>query len=596
MNVEQTVVVGMLWITALTSLGIAVFAWRRRHMGNWAMPFTILALAVVIWSTAYATEVASATQAAKVFWAKVEYLGIVTVPVAWFVFALQYTGHTDWLTRRRLLALGISPAFTLLFVSTNERHGLNWSRIGMDMSGPFPVLDTTHGFWFWIHTAYSYLLIVAGAVLLVQAYLRYAGPYRRQNASLVAGATLPLIANLIFVLELVPVPMDVTMLAFTMSCLLMANAIFRYRLFDIVPVARRTAVDNMRDGMIVVDARSRVVDINPAALALFQRSTNEMIGQPLGEFLQTQPALVNSFRDVSDIRTEITVTIGNQPQHFELHISPLHDAQERLYGRLIVFYDITIRKRAEQELARARDEALETSRFKSELLARVSHELRTPLNVILGYTEMLQEGIFGPLTELQWEPTEKILQSTDFLTRQVGELLDLAKLEVGQLSLNRQEFAIADVVKSIHEHISVLARNKKVQLVKEIQDNVPPVLYGDPDRIEQILLNLVGNGVKFSDEGVVTLRVFLPDDSHVALQVTDQGIGIPPEMVAVIFEPFKQVDGSITRMYPGTGLGLAIVKQLTDLMDGTIEVQSQEGEGSTFTVYLPLVAAAERGT
>jgi PAS domain S-box-containing protein len=592
MNLEFNFVVAALWGTAVITLGLSLYAWRRRALGGWAVSFAVLGLGLFIWSFFYGLEVAATTLQAKVWLAKVEYLGFVSVPVSWFVFSMQYTGRSAWLTRRRLVALCLIPCLSLILVFTNEAHGLNWAAVSLDESGPIPLLETTYGSWFWIHSAYSYALIIAGTILILQAYVRYPKAYRRQNATLVIGSSLPLLVNALTLSGVLPIPkLDYTPFAFTVSILLIANAIFRYQLFDMVPVARRTAVDNMRDGMMVLDMQNRVIDINPAATALFRQNATEMIGRSLGEFLQNQPHIIDSFRDVSEVRTEVTVHAGERDRFYELHISPLLDGQERMNGRLIVLYDITARKEAEQELARARDEALEASRFKSELLARVSHELRTPLNVILGYSEMLQEGIYGPLAEAQWLPTQKIIESTGFLARQVNELLDLAKLEVGQLSLHPEPFAIADLVQGVHERMQVLAKAKRIALVSQVQADVPPILVGDPLRIEQILLNLVGNGIKFGREGTVTQSVFLSDEQQIILQVSDQGIGIPPEMREAIFEPFKQVDGSLTRLQHGTGLGLAIVKQLAELMGGSITVQSEVGQGSTFTVCLPLPSA-----
>lgn len=591
MNVELNLVVVVLWLTAVVALGVAVYAWRRREMGEWAKSFSVLSLAVALWTFNYGFEVAATELITKLFWAKTAYLWIVTVSIAWFVFGMQYTGRGQLLTKRRIAALFILPAITIIMVFTNDWHGLHWSTVTLDETGPILVLDVERNFWFWIHSAYSYTLIIVGTILLVQAFSRYPKAYRRQNATLVVGATLPLIANALFISGILPLPsVDLTTLTFAISGVLMGNAIFRYQLFDIVPVARRTAVDNMRDGMIVLDTQNRIVDINPAALKLFQQDSSNMIGRNMGDFLQNQPAIIESFRNVSEAETEVTVKIDDKPHYFELHISPLDSHQNgKINGRLIVFYDITARKETEKALAKARDEALEASLFKSELLARVSHELRTPLNVILGYTEMLQEGIFDPISESQWEPTNRILESTSFLSRQVNELLDLSKLEVGEISLNYSEFSLSSLMDRIHNKMDILAKGKGMKIDVEIHKNVPDALRGDQDRIEQIVLNLVGNAIKFSEEGAVQIEVCLPDEAHWSIKVSDEGMGIPETSQSTIFEPFKQVDGSITRLHSGTGLGLAIVKQLTELMDGEIILESQVDVGSSFTVVLPLL-------
>jgi PAS domain S-box-containing protein len=346
----------------------------------------------------------------------------------------------------------------------------------------------------------------------------------------------------------------------------------------------------MREGLLVLDLQNRVIDINPAALKLFRRSASEMIGQPLQLFLQNQPMIMENFREITNTDTEVGVTIEGEPRYFAVQISPLRDGRDRLNGRLITFHDVTTRKLTEQELARARDEALEASRFKSELLARVSHELRTPLNAILGFTEMLQEGIYGPLAPAQWEPTQKIIESTGFLTRQVNELLDLARLEAGQLYIHEQDMSVREVVQHVHAQMLAWAETKKLHLLSQVADDVPLIIHSDPDRISQILLNLVGNAIKFSEEGIVRQAVSL-NNGRLLIQVSDQGEGISPEMQAIIFEPFKQADGSMTRQHAGAGLGLAIVKQITDLMGGTITLESQVGQGSLFTVCLPLGTA-----
>lgn len=594
MILELNVYVVVLWGTAVTAFALSVFAWRRRKAGDWAKSFAVLGLVASYWSLTYSFEVASVTFASQLFWAKIEYLGYVTMPVVWFVFALQYTGRDHLLSKARLIALFIIPFLTLLFVFTNQWHGLIWSSLAFAETGTVSKLVNTHGVWFWVHTVYSYLLIVSGTLMLLQVYVRYPKAYRRQNATLVVGALLPLIANAVFVSGLLPITnLDFTPLAFTVSALLIANAIFRYQLFDIVPVARRTAVDNMRDGMIVLDQQNRVIDINPAALALFQQTAVDMIGQNIGSFLQNQTTIVETFRDVSETNTEVAVAVDDKTRYFELHISPLTGSNSGVNGRLVVFYDITSRKEVEKELARARDEALEANLFKTELLARVSHELRTPLNVILGYTEMMQEGIFGELPEKQREPTNKIIESTAFLTRQVNELLELSRLEVREISLTYTEFSIAELLKLVQERMQVLAAPKEVTLMTDIPEQFPGTIIGDPNRIEQILLNLIGNAIKFSDKGVVTQSVCLRDETHWSLTVSDEGIGIPAEMHQTIFEPFKQVDGSLTRMHSGTGLGLAIVRQLADLMDGELFLESEVNEGSSFTVVFPLLTAIE---
>ncbi|MBI1879628.1 MAG: tetratricopeptide repeat protein [Chloroflexi bacterium] len=264
---------------------------------------------------------------------------------------------------------------------------------------------------------------------------------------------------------------------------------------------------------------------------------------------------------------------------------------ETIAGQIAGAMEIARLFEQEQQL---RQKAEEASRLKSQLLAKVSHELRTPLGAILGYTELLQNGVFGQLSDKQQEATVEIIDSTNYLTHLVNELLDQAKFEMGKVSLIVAPFRLAELVNQVQSKMIVLAQAKNLLLTIDMADELPSTLVGDQKRLQQILVNLISNGIKFTNTGEVEVRFYQPDPVHWAIRVTDTGIGIPPEAQNYIFEPFQQVDGSITREHVGTGLGLSIVKQLTTLMGGEITLKSEVERGSTFTVLLPLNPILEK--
>ena len=252
--------------------------------------------------------------------------------------------------------------------------------------------------------------------------------------------------------------------------------------------------------------------------------------------------------------------------------------------------DITERKRAEEALAVARDQALEANQFKDQLLAKVSHELRTPLNAILGYAGMLREDVCGPLTSQQREMIMRMVANVDKLINHIDKLLEQAQIKANkERKLEATSFAPADLIDHALFALSPQAQAKGLKLTDHIDSDVPPVLSGDVQHLQDILINLVSNAIKFTRQGQVHITIYRPDESHWAMEVSDTGPGIPAEAQDHIFEPFKQVDGSITREHGGIGLGLAIVKQLTILMNGQISLSSPTGQGSTFTVRLPLL-------
>jgi signal transduction histidine kinase len=230
----------------------------------------------------------------------------------------------------------------------------------------------------------------------------------------------------------------------------------------------------------------------------------------------------------------------------------------------------------------------EIDRMKSTFVSIASHELRTPLNAIMGYTEMLNEEVYGPINDQQRGAMGRLLANTSHMLGLVNNLLDRARMEAGTIKLNIGEFTPSKLVDGVKGVMDMMAHNKGLEFTTSVTDDIPPVLKGDWQRLHQILINFANNAIKFTEEGGVDISVYMHNADHWAIAVADTGIGIPEEAQQYIFEPFRQVDDSATREYGGAGLGLSIVKQLVTMMGGWIELQSEEGKGSTFTVILPV--------
>ncbi len=250
-------------------------------------------------------------------------------------------------------------------------------------------------------------------------------------------------------------------------------------------------------------------------------------------------------------------------------------------------------REANQQLADANTRLRELDRLKSQFVSMVSHELRTPLNAIQGFGEMISAELYGAVNEKQREAVGRIIANTKRLLYIVNDLLDQARMEAGQLSLHMGYFAPLELFEDLQSTMGVLAESRGLTLETYATSNMPEKLYGDKQRLHQILVNLVNNAIKFTEEGGVKVRMYRENESHWTLEVSDTGLGIPEMAQNDIFEPFRQLDGSVTREYSGVGLGLAIVKQLVTMMSGTIVVKSEEGQGSTFSLVLPLDVTKE---
>ncbi|MBN2118870.1 MAG: hypothetical protein JW730_20040 [Anaerolineales bacterium] len=230
----------------------------------------------------------------------------------------------------------------------------------------------------------------------------------------------------------------------------------------------------------------------------------------------------------------------------------------------------------------------EVERLKSTFVAIVSHELRTPLNAILGYAEMFKESVYGPMNQKQVNMAERIMKNTQRLLGLINDLLDQAQMEAGKLTIQMAPMKPAELLENVHSVLDQSVQEKGLRLTSEIEDNLPEVINGDSARLQQILVNLVNNGVKFTDHGVLHVRLFCPYSGRWGIEVSDTGRGIPESELPYIFDTFRQVDGAATRVHGGFGLGLSIVKQLVNLMNGEVKVKSKVDRGSTFTVTLPL--------
>jgi signal transduction histidine kinase len=254
-----------------------------------------------------------------------------------------------------------------------------------------------------------------------------------------------------------------------------------------------------------------------------------------------------------------------------------------------LFEEVQARTR---ELAKTVEDLEIASQHKNQFVSNMSHELRTPLAAILGYAELIQEGLYGTLPEKSLDALTRIRSNGKHLLGLINTVLDIAKIESGQFTLNMTEYAIESVVETVRAATESLAQNKKLLLKTEVAKPLPIGL-GDEQRLTQVLLNLVGNAIKFTDKGEVRVTAKAVN-GHFNVTVTDTGPGIPEHERTRIFEQFHQVDSSLTKAKGGTGLGLAIAKQIVEMHGGRIWVESALGKGSTFQMELPTRAEFQK--
>ncbi len=574
-------------LASVISLWIAFYGWQRRAASN-ALLLSFLSMALTQWLVFYTLQISGANLQTKMLFGEIKYIGIATTPLIWLFFAMQFANWGNQnLTRRWMIALAIVPILTSIISVTTRWHGLFWSNPQLTQAGGFSDFSVTYGPWYWVHVAYSYLLILAGTFLVFRSLRQRQGLHRNQAVALILSVLAPWLGNILYFSGFNPIPhLDLTPFAFTITVLLLTWAIIGFRLVELAPIARGLIIDEMKDGMIVIDAQGTIIDLNPAASLMIGLSSSQGIGKPIADTLAAWPDLVERYRNVTDTLEEISV--GTE-RWVELQISPLHNKRKEFLGRVIVLRDITARKEIENTLSLALEQTKEASRLKSHLLARVSHELRTPLGGILGFAELLQMSSFGKLNPKQTEFVDEIIESSNYLAGIIDELLDQAQLDAETLILQNARLSVEPLFQKLKGRFAGLAAAKGLGFELQVAPDFPKALYADERRLEQILTNLLDNAVKFTAQGRVDLSIRLVDSTHWTFAVSDTGPGILAEAQTYIFEPFRQIDDAITSRNRGTGLGLSITRQLVELMRGQIRVESKPGQGSTFTVTLPLV-------
>lgn len=343
---------------------------------------------------------------------------------------------------------------------------------------------------------------------------------------------------------------------------------------------REAILNSIADGVVVFDNSRTAIVANPSLSKLMNIPQDEILGRKMEEMLDrselsnTERTRVGESLRQPSVAPAFRINLGSKTM--SINAAEVQSDTNTTLGTVAVFRDVT----REAEL----------DKMKDTFLAIVSHEMKTPLNAILGFAEMIKEAVYGPVNDNQGKAASRIMENSRRLLSIVSELLDQAQIQSGRMKISFEACKPEELLRSVEDTMSKIAADKGVSLTTTLDTALPPVLMGDAQRLQQIMINLTNNAIKFSGSGSeVRLSLSRHGESQWQIQVADTGEGIPQESLEYIFDTFRQVESAATRKHGGVGLGLAIVKQLVELMNGKINVNSQLQVGSTFTVTLPIM-------
>jgi len=589
MNLVFTVYSVFFLATALVSFFVAFLA-RQRRLIRGAKELAYLMFAAGIGAFCLIFETAAPSINEKIFWSKLEFLGGIATPVLYLIFSLRYTGKDKFLSRKHVILLFIVPAITLALSITNEMHHLIWTGYS-EISAETNLMEYYHGIGFWFgYIAYSYLMILLATISLVHFIIRQNNPFLKQGLIVLAGGLCPWITSLIYLTGNNPVTgLDITPVSILLSGILAAYAILNIQFLDLVPVARDTLFETLPDGILVLDGKNRIQDINSAAMLFLGIQNKNIIGLPAQFSGSAETQLLNAVIDheTDDLTQEVPSNAK-----FKTFSILKHKIKNQSESRLVVIRDITEQKQAELELIKAKEHAEESDRLKSAFLANMSHEIRTPMNGILGFAELLKEPRLSSETSQEYI---SIIESSGVrMLNIINDLIEISKIESGTMGIYLTETNVNDQTKYISKFFKPEAEKKGLSLI--LSNSLPSneaIIRTDREKLYAVLTNLVKNAIKFTNTGTIEFGYkhivtnSLTSSSELVFFVKDTGSGISSELKDVIFERFRQGSESLNKSYEGVGLGLAISKAYVEMLGGRIWIDKDSEIGSAFYFTLP---------
>ena len=584
------------FVSAAFALWIASRVARRPVPGTGT--FVWLSAAIALWCVTSGFIALADTIPEKLVWAKVQYAGIAAAPPLWLLFLADY-GRLAALARpARRYALWIVPAITLAVAATNEGHQAIWTSVTLVPGG---LAAWAHGWWFWVAAAYNYLLLGAGTVVLARVLRRSPPPFAWQLLALVLAAVFPWVGNVLYLAGALPPGLDVTPLTFTASNLLLAWALYRSNLFDLVPVARDVVVDSLDECAIVLDAERRILDMNAAAREMLAymppRADPNWLGQPVEAvfpFLKAASVAAPAARPSSMVLID-----RPEPRYFDVRMLPVRTGRRGLDAGVVLLRDVTDQREAATERAALDQRIQEQQRRESlsVLAGGLAHDFNNLLAGIVGNADLLA---------LQVPPSSEMGSHVGAILLGAQRAADLVSKMLAYAGERHGTTARVDLDELTRDLLDLL-RASAARHCTLNYDGTPAPIDADPIQVRQVAMNLIINAAEAVDEekGLVTVTTGVetlvarqladmrfgqeaPPGRYAFIEVRDNGNGMDEDTLRRIFNPFYTTKPS------GHGLGLAAVQGIVIGHRGALRVDSSPGWGSRFCVWFPLAMTQER--
>jgi signal transduction histidine kinase len=574
-----------LLIPVAISVFLAIEAWKPRFAPNGRV-FSSLMIAIAIWSAAYGLELASTTFGSMVFWLKVEYIAIPFITPLMLLLVYRITDIGGGAKANQYSYLIIIPALTMFFSITNEYHNIYYSSVALDTSGKLALLDLGFGPWYYVHVVYSYLLIFVALYLLIRKLYYQHALFRNQLLFLLLALMIPLVVFTVYFLGYMPVEnIDPTPFAFALSGIAISVSILRYRMLDLMPIAREHVFQSMTDGLVVVDNKDRLIDCNPYGLEIFGLKRIPY-GEPASVVWPDQPAFLKHLQNSKGEACELILGAGETKRVYLASVSDILNFKRVKVGRLVVIHDITHRHLL-QEKVRMNEEKLRLMNSeKDKLFSIIGHDLRSPISAFIGLTEMLADDTYDISPDEKKSLAIQMNESARSLHGLLENLLEWAKMQREEVKAEKDFVVLSQLFDRVYRLYRDSLNTKSITFYNRLPAHLR--VYADENMMFTLARNLVSNAVKFTPRGG-QITIAEPDcqPGEVGFMVCDTGIGIPPKILEGLFHIDTKTNRPGTEGETSTGLGLILALEFAERNQGKITVESEVGKGSCFKVVFP---------
>jgi len=551
-------------VSSSITLSLGVYALLRRKSAKGAISFIISMFLVTIWSSGNALEMAAVDLDTKLFWANIQYLAYCYSPITLLTLCMEFTGYDQWTKNKKFWWILVVPTIIIILVWTNDLHGMIRQGIYMDYSGSFPVIAKRYGPMFFVHAVYSHLLNIIAWVLITKAVVIRNTVYRKQAFALFLGLSLIVIPNILYISGISPVKrFDITPAFFGPAGLIMTWGIFRYKMFDLIPLARATVIETMEAGVLVFDLQNRILDVNPAFAKMLGVNAAQLSTKRIEEACNEIPELVKACLDKDISYTEFSINTIGYTKIYEAMFSPLSDNKGNIIGRLAVIYDITEKKQSQKELLKQQWELAVTAERE-----RMVKDMHDNLSQVLGFINLQAQGIRQELlnagVEVASGKLDRLVDVTQDAHNEIREYIHNARSEV---------FREKDFITALHKEITKFENRTGIHVKLEIPDGFTG------EKLEPITRLNIFNIIKEALNNV---------GKHAEVDYVRVCFSIATQVLCIIIEDYgKGFDSSICKE-SDKHYGLKIMRERAAEIGAQLDIQSSSEEGSRIILHLPL--------